>query len=183
MATNFRIKQYTRFENYYLALKQIQDKSLRAAFSLAIDEYMFEGAEPQFEPGTQEYFLWQMILPSLKTSLRQTFNGQKSKGKGTGPRPSMNGNQNARKQNEETESKTLTPKVFVEAWNEVTENKSIVSISDRNFQHLRNDWNEIQTMSKFKEIVKRASRDHIFEGHSDYFGYLFNGECRYRKYL
>ena len=89
--------KYTRFGTYYIAMAQIPDRQRRAEFGLAIDEYMFDGVEPEWEEGTQEDFLWKMIVHTLDTSIRQKFNGLQSKGKGKGPRPSMKGNQNARK--------------------------------------------------------------------------------------
>ena len=93
--------KYTRYGNYYLAMRQIPDRARRAEFGLAIDEFMFEGIEPSWEPDSMCEFLWQMILPSMKTSIKQKFNGLQSKGKGTGPRPSMIGNKNACKEDDE----------------------------------------------------------------------------------
>lgn len=177
------IERYTRFGNYYYALIQIKDRTRRAYFSLAIDEFMFNGIEPQYKPGTQEHFLWQMLLPSLKVSLKQTFNAQRSKGKGTGPRPSMQGNQNARKQTGEAENKSLSQTDFIDAWNEATENITITSISDDNYKLLYNAWKEIGNLSKYKEIVKKASHENIFDGRPDCFNYLFNHTYRYRNYL
>ena len=95
--------KYTRFGTYYLAMRRIPDRARRAEFGLAIDEFMFDGVVPEWEHNSDEEFLWQMILPSMKTSLKQKFNGLQSKGKGKGPRPSMQSNQNARKHEEEEE--------------------------------------------------------------------------------
>lgn len=89
--------RYTRFGTYYLAMTQIQDRQRRAEFGLAIDEYMFDAVVPQWEEGSQEEFLWKMIIHTLDTSIKQQFNGLKSRGKGKGPRPSMRGNENAKK--------------------------------------------------------------------------------------
>lgn len=89
--------KYTRFGIYYLAMNQIQDRKRRAEFGLAIDEYMFDSVVPQWEEGSQEYFLWRMIIHTLDTSIRQKFNGLGSRGKGKGPRQSMRGNNNAKK--------------------------------------------------------------------------------------
>lgn len=95
-------EKYTRYGNYYLAMMRIPDRERRAEFGLAIDEYMFDRKVPEWPVNSDEEFLWQMLLPSMNTSLRQKFNGLKSKGKGMGPRPqtsvSMHGNQNARKE-------------------------------------------------------------------------------------
>ena len=38
-------------------------------------------------------------------------------------------------------------------------------------------------LETFSAIVKKASRDGLFEKCSDYFGYLFNSSCRYRNYM
>lgn len=169
-------EKYTRYGNYYLAMMRIADRARRAEFGLAIDEFMFDGVEPEWTPNSDEEFLWQMILPSMKTSIKQKFNGLHSKGKGKGPRPSMLGNQNARKYN-------IQPSDFVDAWNIASENRTITGISDKNWQHLEDAWPEIKSIETFSAIVKKASRDGLFEGHTDYFGYLFNGSCRYRNYL
>lgn len=107
------IEKYTRYGNYYLAMMRISDRVRRAEFGLAIDEFMFDGVEPEWMPNSDEEFLWQMILPSMKTSLKQTFNGLKAKGKGRGPRPQtsvrMLGNQNARKDNTSKEDEGQDP--------------------------------------------------------------------------
>ena len=89
--------KYTRFGIYYLAMNQIQDRQRRAEFGLAIDEYMFDSVVPQWEEGSQEDFLWRMIVHTLDTSIKQKFNGLVSRGKGKGKRPSMSGNNNAKK--------------------------------------------------------------------------------------
>ena len=170
-------EKYTRYGNYYLAMMRIPDRARRAEFGLAIDEYMFDGVEPEWTPNSDEEFLWQMILPSMKTSIKQKFNGLHSKGKGKGPRPSMRGNQNARKDN------YIQASDIVDAWNIASENRTIVDVSEKNWQYLVNAWPEIKSLETFSAIVKKASRDGLFEKCSDYFGYLFNSSCRYRNYM
>ena len=100
-------KKYTRFGNYYIAMSLIPDRAKRAEFGLAIDEFMFEDKEPQWEPDSLEYNLWNMIIKTMENSKRMSFNGLNAAGKGTGPRPSMRGNQNARKNPQEEEDDDL----------------------------------------------------------------------------
>ena len=87
----------------------------------------------------------------------------------------MQGNQNARKDIQASD--------IVDAWNNASLNRTIVAVSDKNWQHLVKAWPEIRTLETFSNIVKEASRDGLFEKHSDSFGYLFNSSCRYRNYL
>ena len=100
---------YARWSNYYLAMLQLPDRERRAWFGLAIDEYIYEGKKPNWEPTSLEAFLWRMIVPSMDASIK----GKKSKGKGTGERPSMKGNQNASKSKEMSDDQAEEYRIFL----------------------------------------------------------------------
>lgn len=85
------------FPNYFKGLYRIEDEEARGKFALAIIDFMFLDKVPEFEPNSDEEWIWEMIYPNLVSSKKRAENGRKAKGKGTGPRPAMNGNRNARK--------------------------------------------------------------------------------------
>ena len=163
-------QRYTKYWNYYLAAKQLGDRQRIANFCLATDEYMFEGIEPQWEEGAQEWFLWQMILPSLQVSKRQKENGLKAAKKG--PRPSMLGNQNARK---------IRKDDIIATWNDVAETP-IRYLTKDDWEMLQAAWPEIGSLDTLRNIIEKAHKRRIPK--IDAFAYLFNDENkRYRDHL
>lgn len=183
-------EKYTRFGNYYLAMMRIPDRARRAEFGLAIDEFMFDGVAPEWKPNSDEEFLWQMILPSMKTSKRQHFNGLKSKGKGKGPRPSMQGNQNARKQRtNEIAQDSLTPEEFAEMWNAIPGDYPEVSdiVGDRRENALARLCEFGNTKAEQSEKITRlfdaVKKSTFTKGWRCNFDWLVENESNWRKVL
>ena len=180
-------QKYTRFGSYYMLMKLIPDRAKRAEFGLAIDEFMFDDKEPNWEYDSLEYTLWQGIVNSLRTSKRQRFNGLQAKGKGKGPRPSMYGNQNARKST--TAQDSLTPEEFAEMWNAIPgdypEVSDIVGKRKENaLARLREFGNtKAEQAEKIRAILDAVTKSTFTNGWRCNFDWLVEDESNWRKVL